>query len=93
VNKKRVLVIDVRTEDEFRGGHLPNALNIPVDSLAQRILEIAGFRNDYVVIYCAAGARSRKASRLLARSSFMRILNMTDGFTQWKSSGFPQVTN
>lgn len=55
-------LVDVRTQREFKRGHLQGALNIPLGELGGRIAEISA---DRVVVYCASGIRSKKAARML----------------------------
>jgi len=59
------VLLDVRSPGEFAGGHLPNALNIPISQLGSRIGEVpAGSK---VVVYCQSGVRSRQAVSLLQK--------------------------
>jgi len=57
------LLLDVRTQGEFVGGHLAGAVNIPIDELARRVGEIADGRD--VVVYCRSGRRSAMAAEVL----------------------------
>jgi rhodanese-related sulfurtransferase len=57
------LLLDVRTPGEFASGHLPGAVNVPIDALEAEAGEIAAGRE--VVVYCRSGRRSAMAARLL----------------------------
>ena len=57
-------LIDVRTPQEFAEGHLPGAVNIPIDEIQHRFAEI-GDANRPVVVYCRSGARSGRAKKTL----------------------------
>jgi rhodanese-related sulfurtransferase len=59
------LVLDVRTVQEFRDGHIPGAVNVPVHELASRIDEIAEYREQEVVVHCRSGRRARNADAVL----------------------------
>lgn len=59
-------LLDVRTPQEFAAGHLPGAINIPVDQLAARVKELGGAKEP-VVVYCRSGNRSARAKDLLER--------------------------
>lgn len=61
-----VLVVDVRTPQEFSEGHLSQAINVPVDQLESRLSELA--ESDEVLVYCRSGGRSGRAARILAES-------------------------
>ncbi len=68
------LVIDVRTPGEFAGGGFPEAVNIPLDELPDRIGEI-GDKGREIIVYCASGARSSYAQRILAQSGYENVEN------------------
>lgn len=66
------MLLDVRTPEEFRSGHLRGAVNIPVQELADRIDEIDA---DRVVVYCRSGARSARAAQML-RAAGKEVLDI-----------------
>lgn len=72
--KSGAKIIDVRSTEEFGEEHYPNAINIPVDQLQPRINEI-GDKNAPVILYCASGARSAFAVRVLKGSGFTDVVN------------------
>ena len=61
--QRGAVLLDVRTPQEFSAGHLPGAINIPVDALGGRLTELDG-RHE-VVVYCRSGRRSAIAASLL----------------------------
>ena len=68
------LVIDVRTPGEYGSGHYKGATNIPVNDLAARLSEI-GDRQKPIVVYCASGARSGQAAKILVAAGFRDVTN------------------
>ena len=68
-------LLDVRTPEEFREGHLPGALNIPVQELPKRLSEV-GPPGTPVVVYCKAGARAASAAELLRHAGYPQVLNL-----------------
>lgn len=60
------LLLDVRTPKEFAEGHVPGAMNIPVQDLGQRLSDVGAPRQ--VVVYCRSGGRSAAAAQLLRRA-------------------------
>ncbi|MDP6944816.1 MAG: rhodanese-like domain-containing protein [Myxococcota bacterium] len=66
------LLLDVRSPGEFSGHHLEGALNVPVGELGHRLGEL-GDKGRAVVVYCASGARSRGAAKLLTASGFEQV--------------------
>lgn len=67
-------IVDVRTKEEFDEEHFPNALNIPVDKIQQRLAEF-GEKNKPLVVYCASGARSAYAKKLLTSAGYTDVIN------------------
>jgi len=71
VDPKRVLVLDVRSEAEFAGLHLPGALNVPHTELRQRLDEVhEAAAGRPVRVLCASGVRSHIANRVLVQAGF-----------------------
>jgi NADPH-dependent 2,4-dienoyl-CoA reductase/sulfur reductase-like enzyme/rhodanese-related sulfurtransferase len=68
------LVVDVRTTGEFRGGAYPGAINIPLDELQMRLLEL-GSKDRDITVYCASGARSAYAQRMLMQLGYTKVVN------------------
>ncbi len=68
------VVVDVRTEGEFAEEAYPGAVNIPLSSLGNRVGEL-GAKDKPVVLYCASGARSAAAARLLKQAGFTDVVN------------------
>jgi rhodanese-related sulfurtransferase len=81
-------VLDVRPEDEFRHGHLPRALNIPLAQLEQRLTELPADRE--IVAYCRGPwcVLSFEAIALLRQRGY-RARRLEDGFPEWKMAGLP----
>ncbi|MET8404540.1 rhodanese-like domain-containing protein [Streptomyces sp900116325] len=80
-------VIDVRTPGEYAGGHLPGALNIPLDQLDRALPDIrkAAERGEVLVV-CASGARSENACRTLADNG-VNVATLTGGTGAWAAQG------
>ncbi|MGW0211436.1 rhodanese-like domain-containing protein [Streptomyces sp. NPDC003233] len=80
-------VIDVRTPREYASGHLPGALNIPLDRIRGALPEIrhAAGRGDVLVV-CASGARSQRACGLLAEEG-IPTATLTGGTSAWAADG------
>ena len=68
-------LLDVRSSDEFSGGHLPGAVNIPVQELDRRLAEVGPAERD-VVVYCRSGQRSSRAAQLLREHGYTKVHNL-----------------
>jgi NADPH-dependent 2,4-dienoyl-CoA reductase/sulfur reductase-like enzyme/rhodanese-related sulfurtransferase len=73
-DSESTLIVDVRTPEEFAGGAYPGAVNLPLDQLPGKIDQL-GDRDREIVVYCASGARSAYAMRLLHKLGFTRVEN------------------
>jgi len=92
VRAGRAVVIDVRPREEYRAGHIPGALSIPLGELDKRLSElparkeiVAYCRGPYCVMAYEAVARLRARGR--------RARRLTDGFPEWRASGLPVQTS
>ena len=82
------MVLDVRPEDEFRQGHLPGALSIPLAQLEHRLAELSADRE--IVAYCRGPwcVLSFEAVAALRQRGY-RARRLEDGFPEWKVAGLP----
>lgn len=74
-----VTLIDVRSEQEFREGHLPGAVSIPVYDLARNISKTVMCRDNVIILYCQKGARSKKAAKILADLCYTNVYTIKGG--------------
>jgi rhodanese-related sulfurtransferase len=88
-SREKPLILDVRTPAEFKRGHLPHAVLIPVQELQRRISEVSAYREKDILIYCATGNRSTVASKILLDQGFTRITNMRYGIVDWQQRKYP----
>ena len=81
------LILDVRTPEEFRLGHIPGSVNIPHTELASRIGEVQ--QSHAVVLYCMLGPRARLGERTLLDAGVDNVLHLDGGLYAWQQAGFP----
>jgi len=79
LDKDDYILLDVRTEREFKRGHVEGAVNIPLDSLRDRIHELD--KSKIIVTYCKVGIRGYIAERILTQKGF-KVFNVTGGYTE-----------
>jgi len=87
VGAKDAQFIDVRTTEEYAGGHAPKAANFPLDALEKDLAKLDKEQPVYVI--CQTGRRSQKGSEILQKAGFKNIHNINGGTSEWISAGFP----
>jgi rhodanese-related sulfurtransferase len=90
-SSSNVLVVDVRSPQEYAQGHLYGAINIPLSDLPLRIGGLE--KNRPILVYCRTGHRSAQASSILVNAGFTQIYNLEGGITAWINAGYPTVTS
>ena len=87
--QKDLVVIDVRTADEFKDGHIAGAKNIDIMS-ADFAKQIAALDKDKTyLIHCAAGGRSGRACKVPEVQQLKGVYHMNQGFGAWEKAGKP----
>jgi phage shock protein E len=84
-----LVVLDVRTPEEFAAGHVPGAVNVPHDQVGARLGELDKFRDKDVVVYCRSGRRSGLALSVLEQAGFKRLGHLEGDMNAWSAAGRP----
>ncbi len=87
LNKGKVTILDVRSADEFKAGHLKQSKNIPLDQLGARAGELD--KSSPVLVVCGVGTRAARGASQLRRAGFDNVYVLGGGFTEWQSQGLP----
>jgi len=82
--KLPIVLIDVRTPEEFAAGHIAIAQLIPLDTITQRMNEIP--KDKEVILMCRSGRRSGIAQETLARAGYSNTKNLMGGILGWKGA-------
>lgn len=90
VSKAYSQFIDVRTAEEYAGGHAARSENIPLDTLAANLVRLS--KSEPVYIICQTGNRSKKAAAILKDAGFTNVVNVTGGTVAWQEAGLPIET-
>jgi hydroxyacylglutathione hydrolase len=77
----------VRAEGEWKAGHIPGSLNLPVAELEERARELP--RDRPLLVHCQSGLRAAIAASLLRAGGFPDVRVFPGGFAQWSSAGQP----
>jgi len=74
--RRGALVIDVRSTEEYRGGHLPEALNLPLDDIADRLPQQVNDKSKVLLLHCLSGTRSGVAMSRLQDLGYSNVYNL-----------------
>jgi len=84
-----LIIVDVRTREEYDSGHIEGAILIPVSELEGRIIELS--KEEELLIYCRTGNRSSNSVNILKANGYTKIFHMNDGIIAWIQAGYPTV--
>ena len=84
--KHEQLILDVRSPEEYKEGHVPGAINIPHDQLGSRLAEIGSHKNKDVVLYCRSGKRTAIAADILQSEGFSKLQHLDGDMNGWLSN-------
>jgi rhodanese-related sulfurtransferase len=88
-----ILILDLRPPEEYQGdtGHVPRARNLPLDELPYRLIEISGFREETLLVYCRDTLCGEEGMRVLVASGFGDAILIDGGIEAWIRAGFRTV--
>jgi rhodanese-related sulfurtransferase len=88
---KNLVIIDVRTAEEFKDGHIKGAINIDIRQPDAFVKIDKLNRNAKYVVHCRTNHRSQIAVDHMVQSGFKTIVQIMDGFIGWSQNGLPVV--
>ena len=77
------IILDVRRPDEFSAGHIPNAINIPNETIGKAEISELPNKDQLILVYCRSGRRSKEASQKLVNLGYTNIVEF-GGIIDWK---------
>ena len=83
------VVLDVREAQEHSSGHINKSVHIPMSALKTRMTELEKYKNRKILAYCRSGSRSNYACKLLKKSGFENVYNLSGGIMGWSSANMP----
>jgi phage shock protein E len=88
-SEKNTVVLDVRTETEFKDGHIPGAVNLDYTSsdFRKKVAELD--KSKTYLVHCAGGNRSSRACDVMSKGEFTNVVNLAPGFNAWEKAGKP----
>jgi rhodanese-related sulfurtransferase len=85
------ILVDIRTEADFKAGHIGGARNLPGAAIAAGAEALARFKEKPVIAYCDTGQTAGAAARHLTRLGFKQAFNLRGGLAAWRQENLPTV--
>ena len=91
-NRENAVFLDIREDKEYQGGHIPEAIHIPLSQLSGRVSELGKYKDNPVIAYCRSGNRSNAAGGVLKKNGFESVYNLGGGIVAWEKANLPVST-
>lgn len=79
-----VLLLDVRTIEEFEQGYIAGAIHLPLEQVLAQVAQHATNNSQSIIVYCRSGRRSLTAAQLLSAVGYYNVYNLTYGIEGWE---------
>ena len=79
---QKVIVVDVRTLEEYNEGHIPNAISVPLETIENEAEAKLKNKDDLILVYCRSGRRSREAALKLIEKGYTNVIDF-GGINDW----------
>ena len=76
---QNIVLMDVRSGQEYEEGHLDGAINIPVYNIEKEISKYVKSKEDTIILYCSSGSRSKQAKEILENLGYSEVYNLKEG--------------
>ena len=89
INRQEPVVIDVRSENEFKEGHIANAIHIPLADLKDNADKLTKHAGKPLLLYCKSGPRSDEACKILSKQGLTDLHCLNGGVLSWQEENMP----
>jgi rhodanese-related sulfurtransferase len=90
INKQNAIIVDVRSVEEYKKGHIVNAKNMPVSQIDKgNFAEIEKHKETPIIVACASGDRSSGAAGKLTKAGFTQVTSLLSGMNGWSGANLP----
>ena len=84
IETQKVIVVDVRTLEEYTEGHIPNAISVPLETIENEAEAKLKNKDDLILVYCRSGRRSREAALKLIEKGYTNVIDF-GGIQDWNA--------
>lgn len=87
-----ILMLDVRTVEEFARGKIAGAINLPLDEVQSKVESVIPDKSSKIYVYCLSGSRSIYAVEAMEKLGYANVHNVTNGLLAWRIKGYTTST-
>ena len=91
MNRRKASVLDLRSEEAFKAGHLPGAKHVPSNAIAARIEKLKLDLKNPLILVCETGVSSRKVIAEVQKLGFAEVSTLDGGVQAWQAAALPLV--
>ncbi len=89
INREKAVVVDVCSPEEYAGGHIKDAKNVPLNELETRLAGVAKNKSQPLIMVCASGMRSKRAQAAAQKLGYEKVHSLQGGLAAWKEANLP----
>ena len=87
--RREIQLVDVRTPEEFKRGHIKGSLNVPLSILKKQVAALPFDKDRQIIAICYSATRSIPALRILSDAGYKDAVQLQGGLRVWESKGYP----
>ncbi len=93
INRENGVVVDIRSKDEYKKGHITDSLHIlPSDIKAGNLTSLENHKSDPIILVCKTGQTAQESANLLAKAGFTNVNLLKNGLIAWNDANLPLVS-
>lgn len=87
--KEKIVLLDVRTPQEYQKAKIAESINIPVDEIEKRVSVVLADKKQKIAVYCLSGSRSVFAVDTMVKLGYTNVFDVANGFLAWRAKQYP----
>lgn len=91
MNSEDAVIVDIRTEKEFRTGHITGAMNIPAAKMKDSLGKLEKHKDAPIIVVCKSGVTAGASSKDLKKAGFTKVFKLQGGISEWQAANLPLV--
>ena len=91
VNREDAVLLDIRSADDFKKGHITSARNVPLAELSAQLPKLENEKNKPIIVVCHAGMSAQGAAKQLINAGFSQVAVLRGGMSKWLEASLPIV--